>query len=295
MYLTRFNNAEDFYRRAENFLLQNEVQCNVIIGICTNLIRYPDRVQEAPYLAVVELDGSVCAVAVRTPPYNPLLSVTEEIEAIDLIARDLYSVWKILPGVTGPKEITEDFAETWQNLSGQPYRVDIAERLFRLDQVNPVNGVSGNMRRATPADRDILIDWLRAFYVEALPAEPYNEDALGRTVDSALEFETRGYYIWENNGQPVSFAGYTGPTPNSMRIGPVYTPTEYRGKGYASALVAGISQMLLDSGKQFLTLYTDLSNPTSNHIYQEIGYYGVLDVSMYRFDDPLPGEDWTKP
>ena len=55
------------------------------------------------------------------------------------------------------------------------------------------------------------------------------------------------------------------------------------------ATVAALSQLLLDSGRKFCFLFTDLSNPTSNHIYQAIGYRPVCDVDEYRFS-PLP--DW---
>jgi predicted GNAT family acetyltransferase len=40
---------------------------------------------------------------------------------------------------------------------------------------------------------------------------------------------------------------------------------------------------LLDQGKQFTSLFTDLSNPTSNSIYQKIGYQPVCDFDLYRF------------
>jgi predicted GNAT family acetyltransferase len=90
--------------------------------------------------------------------------------------------------------------------------------------------------------------------------------------------------FWVDNGKRVSMAGYGGVTPNGIRIGPVYTPPEFRKRGYASALTAALSQEMLDQGRKFVTLYTDLSNPTSNHIYQTIGYKPVHDVDEYRFE-----------
>ena len=75
--------------------------------------------------------------------------------------------------------------------------------------------------------------------------------------------------LWWDGGAPVSMAGYSGPTPHSLRISAVYTPPEQRRRGYASAVTAAISQEVLDRGCQFCTLYTDLGNPTSNHIYQD--------------------------
>ena len=52
---------------------------------------------------------------------------------------------------------------------------------------------------------------------------------------------------------------------------------EFRGRGYASNCVAALTQKMLDQGRKFCFLYTDLSNPTSNKIYQQIGYRPVCD------------------
>ena len=93
----------------------------------------------------------------------------------------------------------------------------------------------------------------------------------------------RTAYLWVDEGRPVSLAGAGGLTPNGIRVGPVYTPPELRGRGYASNLVAGVSQAQLDAGRRFVFLFTDLANPTANHIYQEIGYEPVTDIDEYAF------------
>jgi predicted GNAT family acetyltransferase len=77
--------------------------------------------------------------------------------------------------------------------------------------------------------------------------------------------------------------GYGGSTPNGARIGPIYTPPELRRRGYASALTADLTQMLLYRGSRFCFLFTDLANPTSNSIYQQIGYRPVADVDQWSF------------
>lgn len=91
-----------------------------------------------------------------------------------------------------------------------------------------------------------------------------------------------GLWLWVNQ-QPVAMAGSAQPTPHGIRISRVYTPSEHRRRGYATALVAQLSQHLLDSGRQFCFLFTDLANPTSNSIYRKIGYEGVCDYAEYRF------------
>jgi hypothetical protein len=93
----------------------------------------------------------------------------------------------------------------------------------------------------------------------------------------------RTLYLWHDEGRPVSMAGAGGLTPHGIRVGPVYTPPDLRGRGYASNLVAGVSQAQLDAGRTFVFLFTDLGNPTANKIYQAIGYEPVIDMDEYEF------------
>lgn len=85
------------------------------------------------------------------------------------------------------------------------------------------------------------------------------------------------------DGGPASVAATGGPTPNGIRIGPVYTPPDRRRRGYASALTAATSQAELDKGRRFIFLFTDLANPTSNKIYRAIGYEPVIDIDQVSF------------
>ena len=136
------------------------------------------------------------------------------------------------------------------------------------------------MRTATSADRPLLLEWFLAFGIEALPHP--DEERLTREVDHRLSAADAGVVLWEHDGA-VSLAGFGGPTPNGIRIGPVYTPPELRGRGYASALVAELSSSLLAGGRRFCFLYTDLANPTSNKIYERIGYVRVCESAEIEF------------
>ncbi len=104
-----------------------------------------------------------------------------------------------------------------------------------------------------------------------------------RTLESRFGIESAGFWLWEDGGQPVSLAGFSGPTPTGIRIGPVYTPPELRRRGYATTLVADLSAWLLERGHRACFLYTDLANPTSNRIYVEIGYERVCDAMEFVF------------
>jgi len=282
MRLIRFHSAHDFRARAEAFLLEREAEHNLPLGLVSALTFNPDLYGTQPYFAVVEDAGKVIAAAMMTPPYRLVLSLCEDREALELIAHDVHDFRPDTPGVTGPVPVSLQFAEIWQGLTGCSFRKSMAERIYKLEKVKPPPGVSGHMRRAVEADRALLIEWMTAFQQEAF-GEP-DPAAVERMAHNMLVMppEMRGTYLW-GDPHPVSLVSYGGPTPNSMRLGPVYTPPESRRKGYASACVAGVSQTLLDSGRKFCTLFTDLANPTSNHIYQEVGYEPVCDVDEYMF------------
>lgn len=280
--LRRFGTPEDFYAEAERFLLEREAEHNLILGICATLMGQPGHYEQEPYLAVVRGDVGVVAAAVMTPPHGIVLSLVSEPSAIPLISRDVHELYPTLPGVLGPTRESICFAEAWQLVSGQEYRKLMAERIYWLEEVVPVKGVPGELRRAARADRDLLVAWFQAFSDEAVGDTPVGWAE--RSVDRRLDSPISDIYVWYD-GRPVSMAGYGGPTSNGIRVGPVYTPLEFRGRGYASACVAALSQRLLDEGRRYCFLFTDLSNPTSNHIYQRIGYRPVCDVDQYQFLD----------
>jgi predicted GNAT family acetyltransferase len=279
MNVIRCATGADFLQRAEAFLVAREVENCVPLGIANQLRLYPDRVTRPPYLATVEHDGQVLAAAAMTPPMRLVLAFSESREALNALAEDVASVDRSIPGVSGPAPSSLLFAEQWQQVTGATFPWVMAERVYQLTEVAHPVGIPGGARRASANDRELLIEWLTAFDLEAFGS--MGPDVAGR-LDGYFEMSTRGIFLWED-GRPVSLAAFGGFTPHGARIGPVYTPPAQRGHGYASAMTAWLSQHLLDGGRQFCCLYTDLSNPTSNHIYQAIGYVPVGDVTEYRF------------
>ncbi|HEU0247018.1 MAG TPA: GNAT family N-acetyltransferase, partial [Gaiellaceae bacterium] len=155
--------------------------------------------------------------------------------------------------------------------------------IYALSTVRQVRSVPGSRRHATREDADLLIRWIRAFGAEARHhASAPGEDA-GKVV--AARFDgPGGFAIWENGGEPVSLVGWGARTPNGVRIGPVYTPREHRGRGYASALTAAVSAEQLAAGRRFCFLYTDAANPTANKIYRAIGYEHVCESVELAFE-----------
>ncbi len=278
--LRRFARPDAFLDAAGLFLLRHEVERPVLLGVAFGLLRQLAFSVHEPYLASVERDGDVVAAALMTPPFNFSRSLSAEPAPVDLFASDL-SRWRAPPpGVVGPAAGAKHFAARWHETTGQPIRAGMRQRLHRLERVRPVSGVPGALRRASETDRDLLLSWMGAFTREALGQTDPSRTA--RAVDLRLGDEESNIFTWED-GEPGSMVGYANPTPNSVRIAPVSTPPDRRNRGYGAAATAAASQALLDEGRRFCCLFTDLANPASNPVYDKVGHEPILDVDEYRF------------
>ena len=276
--------VDAFLASCGDFLAQREAEHNLLLGICTAVRATPELfAEDAPtFFTVTDASGRVVAASLRTPPHNEVLSQVDDPDAAEVLADAL--VGQPLPGVLAPTEIVGRFLERWSERTGQRAHLEVAERIFRLDAViAPQRPARGSWRMAAPADRDLVAKWIVDFSVEALPESPQPEDPLG-TADRWIAGIYRRIYLWEDDGRAVSMVGAGGETPTGIRIGPVDTPPAERGRGYATSLTAAASADQLARGRRFCFLFTDLANPTSNSIYQGIGYRPVCDVDQYRFD-----------
>jgi predicted GNAT family acetyltransferase len=275
MYLQRFDHIQDFGQAVQAYLRQNAAENNLLLGVLHTLLHNPERYTEPPYLAIARTNNEILAVAIRTPPHKLLLSKAADLTALHLIAQDYYQQYQMqLPGFMGLTLEAEHFGQEWQTLTGQSSQLTVAMRIHQLTTVQLTAKVPGSIRLATESDRSLLRQWILEFRLEI--GEVFNED-VEKVIDSGLRFQE--IYLWED-GEPVSIAAGRAADPLA-RIGLVYTPPAYRNQGYATACVAAVSQKLLDQGYPSCFLLTDLENPTSNHIYQQIGYRGVCDWQEY--------------
>lgn len=286
--IRRFDSAALFMMAAGPFLAPREAQHNLLYGITSNLISdeaHGFPLDPRPYLAVVSDADRVLAAALMTPPFNIVLSHIDDADvdrAVRELAADLATFETPPPGVSTAGPAARAFADAWCAPRGLQARLQLAERIYQCSRVVPPTGVSGHVRLATTADRELLVTFVHDFLVEALTQT--DPDQARFLVDRGLDRGQRTFYLWEDDGRAVSVAASAGPTPNGIRIGPVYTPPDARGHGYGSAVTAAATQAELDAGRGFVFLFTDLSNPTSNKIYQAIGYEPVVDVEILRFE-----------
>jgi predicted GNAT family acetyltransferase len=170
------------------------------------------------------------------------------------------------------------FAARWQALTGAGAEIAMRTRLFRLATLIPPPTPPGAARVAEPADHDLLIDWFDAFREDVMGG--VREDH-AEMVDDKVSYG--GLTLWEVDGRPVSMAGVTRDEAGTTRVAPVYTPPELRGRGYGAAVTAVVTQAALDAGADDVVLFTDVTNPTSNALYERLGYRPVQDRSVVEF------------
>jgi len=269
-----------FLARAGGFLGgQREAEHHLILGVVAGL----SAAAPESYLATVEDDERVVFAAMRTPPFPLAISVTDERRATALLARDRATGDPALPGVLGPPSEAGAFAAGYAELTGRRPTAGMRQSIHRLWRVVAPRRVEGRMRRALREDRGLVAEWLAAFEHDVRGTEPDHDGAAATAERWFTDTAGRALYFWEVGERPVSMTGASGATPRGIRIGAVYTPPQDRGRGYASNLVAAVSQAQLDAGRTFCFLYTDLANPTSNHIYRAVGYEPVSEAMEFVF------------
>lgn len=274
--IRRFTTAISFLDRAKPWLLRNEAEHNLILGIAQQLDSGSHGYEEPILLVTVEGPEGVAGCAFRTPPFKFGLSGVRE-EAVTPVVRQASTLYPSLPAVMGPASAAKRFAEEWSAAHSVGFEAGRRMRIYQLDRVvPPANPAPGSMRQATSDELTLAVEWARAFKRDTGFWDNDPGPLARRLVGEGRLF------VWED-GDPVSMAARMAETPNGIRIGYVYTPPEARRRGYASTCVAALSQHYLDQGRTFCFLHTDLANPTSNAIYQRMGYQPVCDVEDYNF------------
>ncbi len=272
--------------RVTPYLLQKEAENNLILGLSSLLQNSPGFYNDFMLATLTAPSGELAGAALRTAPYNLILShLTPQGHAsLPQLAALLRSLDDTLPGVTASTAEAHAFASAWQAQTGKSCTIEMQQMIYELRTVIPPTGIrEGRLHPVEPTHLELLTDWHHGFMRDAFVHTVPDRDASRRWAEMTLSTNARRIFFWMVNGTPVSMVGATGPTPNGIRIGPVYTPPALRGHGYASAATAALSQKMLDEGRTLCFLYTDAANPTSNKIYQAIGYHYVCDSLMVRF------------
>jgi predicted GNAT family acetyltransferase len=279
-----YKDATDFLTNTGKYLTKDEVRYGSILGMAKGIERNPHLFAKKDlWYCSIGTGMLLHTVAMRLPlqaVFIAHLSGDKQAVAEKLVTAVVKS-FKTIPGVSGEKELADMFAHLWCKKCSTKITYTMEQRLFRLEKVNNVPISPGKMRVATMADKELVVKWSHAFSIDVERGGSWNAPEPDITPRIAYGF----VFLWEDD-DPVSMAMIGAPTDKGMSINHVYTPPELRGKGYATSCVAELSRHILQSGKEFCILNTDLANPTSNSIYKKIGYVEVEDAVYHAFETP---------
>ena len=265
------------------FLTRHEAINTIqLAGFCAR-----DSFDPAQIVLVVRNAGGIVACASQGGPFNMLVSPVEDLGASDALVEYIVAHDLVVPGVMAESSVSLAVANRWAERTGGSYAPGMTQRILATSAITPPAEVAGSARHIDATDSPLLAEWFADFVVDIgeEPAESAADHGRGMAdrIVSGLG-PGHGGLIWlDDSGEPVSVACYKSRTPTGIRVGPVYTPPEHRRRGYAGAVTAAVSQVMLDRGRAFVCLYTDAANPTSNHVYESIGYEWVADSMQYRF------------
>lgn len=275
------DDVESFLARAGDFLQSRPALHTLPLTVTEALrTRGPHAYgPEAPAFGILTRAGEVRATYFRTPPHPLNLTPLTPDEA-DTLAAHLATLGHPLPGVSADRDTAASFAEAWQRHTGAAPVLHERQRLYRLGTLTvPQPPPEGRSRIAGEQDREQLMRWHDEF---AAAIGAGHSPGAGSWADARIA-EGRVTFWEAPDGTPVSMAGLTPQVAGQARVTPVYTPAPLRGRGYAGAATVEAGRAALAAGAAEVLLFTDLANPTSNGLYQRIGFRPVTDFAVYDF------------
>ena len=251
------------------------------------------------WVVVRDPGGTVVSAAMRTAPFkpHPTFAMPMPDEAARLLAGALHERGELLGGANGALPGAEVLARATAELTGGELVTDKATRLWEATSVVVPPAPEGRLRQATEDDAELVLRWFEAFLAEAdeqAGRKPDPHSGEHNTLDSVLVRIREGVeWLWElPDGTIAHLTGAGLPSYGVSRIGPVFTPREFRGRGIASYVVGELTRRGLEAGHR-MCLFTDRANPTSNKIYAALGYEPTVDMAEHlirvRGDESSPG------
>jgi len=276
MEFKKYDNVKEFIEENEELILEKEWLNNLMVANYQEFLE--NGLDENSLLARVTDSGKTELIMLLRRPWKLLLySPTENAtnELYRFAAEEVYKVDKNLPGVNAEKQIGNMFAEEYCRLANKKTKLHLNMRILVLEKLLETNLRDDVIyRKAEIKDKETLKKFINDFHEEALN-EKLEDDVLEEKVDNHLE---KGYYLLEKDGKIVAQTVLSRTLKKGKCVSGVFTPKEERGNAYAYNLVYRVSKEILDDGAEYCVLYTDDSNPISNHVYEKIGYVRKVDT-----------------
>lgn len=289
MKLVKHDNVQDFLINNEELLLKKESFHNLILGLAYSIRDKTIEPTGPLYYSIIDKNNIVIAAALRSHSDRPFIVTEMPPTAVDLLIKDLSESKMNLKAVVGEEVTTTYFKDAWTRLNQLNFKVNIHLGVYECFEVIFPKLIPGELTEANIKHKEILMDYMTGFqrdcFPEVIPDDEYTKKLMERHLNNKSAF-----LLLSPDKKIVSMAANTRSTINGGTISLVYTPPHLRGKGLASCTVALLAHKIMKDGKKFANLFTDLANPTSNSIYQKVGFVKIGQNIHYDFieDGPKP-------
>ena len=275
MKLVTYPNARTFLDEHEAFLERDEAKNNLLLGLCYALKKAPHMHSDPLFMAIMD-HGKPTVVGLQTPPRSIIIYGNAEAadRGIDLLSDWFTAQNKHLSGFLGEKTLSTAWGNALAAKMEGSTRHSMHTIVYVLERVLPGRPTTGSLQPASPEETDLIARWQMAFEQEVFDRDLLLEKARRKAYQRIMEKEV---FLWEDKGQIVAMACLARKTNNFIAINGVYTPPSFRKRGYASTVVAHLSQAALDAGNRYCTLFADFDNEVTNRMYRLMGYEPVAE------------------
>lgn len=292
MRVIRYATPAEFLEAHQSALLVRECEYSLKLGLSLRLAEGQEPADSGRFYGIEDRDGKRVGQAIQTSPQRPLVLSHLPAEAAACLLERLQDDGFSGSELRGPEGTTTSFAEAWAKATNQAPELTMRNYLYEARSLAVPPSDGGELIVAEKTDHGLAFEWVKSFSRECNlhPPDPHApdrhppeeaqviEETVSRLIPGGLLFFWRA-----KSGQFVSMAARSRESPNGATVSLVYTPERLRRRGYAGRVTGHLSQRILDSGKSFCALYTDVSNPTSNAIYRRLGYEVIGEGVEYTF------------
>ncbi len=277
MKVKSYQSAKNYLQENLKFLEEKEAINGLLLGLA--IANKKKEKDDTLYLTIQD-EKEILFTAIKTVGRNLIVygNESKQNEYNRILISYLRTNKIVLPGIIGPKNLVLQLGELIKNEFNWEYKIGFKQLVYILEEVKYNPKIKGKLKKVKSNNLDLISKWMNWFCIEALK-EKDKKGAYKIAKNKILNGEV---YIWIDNSE-VTMSCTARPTNNGITINYVYTPIEFRNKGYGTKIVAKLSHLMLEKGYKFCTLFTDLDNPTSNNIYKKIGYEPIAEFRLIEF------------
>ena len=279
-----YKNVKSFYEEYERLFREREAAFQLIVS---NALREKDKrcSPEMFFGRSTDERGQSVLLFCKGGEF-PLCIYSLSNEKEEIYVKELAQFcleYKIpIQGINAKKSICESFIQTYEKEEMGRFKLHLEMEIMELRELVPISLAKGFSAKPSLKELELLTKWEILFAKEALGRKL----GIKETLDKVRKKIQMGilYVYYNEYNQPVSVLNKARQLTRGVVLNEVYTPTQYRGRGYAQSNVYLASKTFLEEGNQYCCLFVDKKNPISNRVYQKIGYKNIGACDSYKWE-----------